>query len=397
MKKIIILILLVLTMTACTSPVVQVIEKSASVQTTLATEATYSIVLQHVGVVQSDQIKKYSFKTSGYLQSLNVAVSDKVAPGDTLASVDTTDIGFQMDAAKNQMDAAYAQYQKALKGASREEINAASLNVEKAKSVFDFHEKNYSDMISLHKEGVISSSTLEEAALALSISEKDYLQSLEVLSQAEQGAGSEDEQMALSQYMAAKNGYEAYRSLVEDTVIFSDVFGTVISVLYEESELVPQGYPVIVVASNKLVIETGVTLKDITKIKLDTPIVVRVNDVKYDGRINGISPVPDKNQLTYRISVEIEGVTEGVSIGSIAYIDFIVAESTGIWLDITNVSNDGEDFVFVVENERVVRKNIKVLAIYENKVLVEGLNINDEIIIKGLDNIRIGYKVIVVE
>ncbi len=197
--------------------------------------------------------------------------------------------------------------------------------------------------------------------------------------------------------MASKNGYEAYRSLVEDTVIFSDVFGTVISVLYEESELVPQGYPVVIVASNKLVIETGVTLKDITKIKLDTPILVRVNDVKYDGRINAISPVPDQNQLTYRISVEIEGVTEGVAIGSIAYIDFIVGERTGIWLDITNVSNDGEDFVFVVENERVVRKNIKVVAIFENKVLVEGLNINDEIIVKGLDNIRIGYKVIVVE
>jgi multidrug resistance efflux pump len=397
MKKIIILILLVLIMTACASPVVQEIEKSVSVQTTLAAEATYSFVLQHVGVVQSDQIKKYSFKTSGYLQSLNVAVSDKVAPGDTLASVDTTDIGFQMAAAKNQMDAAYAQYQKALKGASREEINAAALNVEKAKSVFDFQEKNYSDMISLHKEGVISSSTLEEAALALSISEKDYLQTLEVLSQAEQGAGSEDEQMALSHYLASKNGYEAYRSLVEDTVIFSDVFGTVISVLYEESELVPQGYPVVVVASNKLVIETGVALKDITKIKLDTPVVVKVNNVKYDANINAISPVPDQNQLTYRISVEIEGVTEGVAIGSIAYIDFIVGERTGIWLDITNVSNDGEDFVFVVENERVVRKNIDVVAIFENKVLVEGLNINDEIIVKGLDNIRIGYKVTVVE
>ncbi|MBV1759016.1 MAG: HlyD family efflux transporter periplasmic adaptor subunit [Dethiosulfatibacter sp.] len=397
MKKIVILILLVLVMTACTTPIVQEIEKSASVQTTLAVENTYSRILKHVGVVQTDQIKKYSFKTSGYLQSLNVAVSDKVAPGDTLASVDTTDIGFQMAAAKNQMDAAYAQYQKALKGASLEEINAASLNVEKAKSVFDYQEKNYNDMISLHKEGVISSSTLEEAALALSISEKDYQQSLEMLSQAEQGAGSEDEQMALSQYMAAKNGYEAYRSLVEDTVIFSDVFGTVISVLYEESELVPQGYPVVVVASNKLSIETGVTLKDMAEIKLNTPTIVKVNDVSYDGRINAISPVPDQNQLTYNISVEIDGVSEGVMIGSIAYIDFIVGESTGIWLDITNVSNDGEDFVYVVENERVVRKNIKILAIYENKILAEGLDLNDEIIIKGLDNIRVGYKVTVVE
>ncbi|MDP3387141.1 MAG: efflux RND transporter periplasmic adaptor subunit, partial [Eubacteriales bacterium] len=80
-----------------------------------------------------------------------------------------------------------------------------------------------------------------------------------------------------------------------------------------------------------------------------------------------------------------------------AYIDFLVGESTGIWLDIANVSNDGEDFAFVVENERVVRKNIKILAIYENKVLVEGLDINDEIIIRGLDNVRVGYKVTVVE
>ena len=133
MKKIIALSLLALVMTACATPVVHEIEKSASVQTVLAVENTYSRVLKHVGIVQTDQIKKYAFKTSGNLQVLNVEVSDKVAPGDLLASIDTTDIGFQMAAAKNQMDAAYAQYQKALTGASQEEVRAASLNVDKAK------------------------------------------------------------------------------------------------------------------------------------------------------------------------------------------------------------------------------------------------------------------------
>lgn len=397
MKKIIALSLLALVMTACATPVVHEIEKSASVQTVLAVENTYSRVLKHVGIVQTDQIKKYAFKTSGNLQVLNVEVSDKVAPGDLLASIDTTDIGFQMAAAKNQMDAAYAQYQKALTGASQEEVRAASLNVDKAKAVYDYRIKHYNDMISLHKGGVISSSTLEEAELGLSIAEKDYKQSLEMLSQAEQGAGSEDEQMALSQYMAAKNGYEAYKSLVEDTVIFSDIFGTVISIQYQEAEIVPQGYPVVVVASSKLVVETGVTLKDFSDITIETPVLVTINGVVYDGRIQSISPVPDQNQLTYKVSVMIDEDSRDIAIGSVAYVDFIVGESTGIWLDIANVLNDGEDFVYVVENERVLRKNIKIISIFENKILTEGLSVNDEIIIKGLDSIRVGYKVTVVD
>jgi hypothetical protein len=61
------------------------------------------------------------------------------------------------------------------------------------------------------------------------------------------------------------------------------------------------------------------------------------------------------------------------------------------------VLNDGEDFVYVVENERVLRKNIKIISIFENKILTEGLSVNDEIIIKGLDSIRVGYKVTVVD
>jgi len=390
MKTKLLICVLVLIFTGCSSQPVFVVEKSIPVKTELIHAYNYQESLSYKGVIQPSQIKKYSFKTAGYLERIHVSPSEKVVPGQVLASLDTTELMHQAESAKNTMDAAYSQYEKALKGASQEEINAAAINVDKAQNVLEFRQKNHEDLTVLYEEGVVSLSSLEESALGLSIAEKDYLQSQEVLNQALSGAGPETVQAAYSQFLAAQNGYQAYMSLIDDATIYSDVDGSVVSILYETSEAVPAGYPAVIVSSRQLLIQTSVTRSDLQRLSLITPCEVVVNDQIYEGVIQEINRFPDENKLTYPVSIMVVDPPNDLLVGDLASIRFLLEEVNGIWLDIMTISNDGSDFVFVVENNRVTKRSIEILSVMNDKVLVDGLNVGDEVIVKGFNQVRIG-------
>lgn len=397
MKKIILIpaafFILVLMFTACTKEPLPEKEKEIPVVSIAAKSTSFDSIINYVGVVRSNQLKQYSFKTGGYIDKIFVNLSQKIAPGDSIASMDTTDLEFQLAAAGNNMDSAYSQYQKALNGAGQEDISSASLNVDKAKSVFEFNKNNYNDMAKLFEEDVISLSALEQAELSLDISEKEYLQAVELFNKTLEGSSSEDIQSSYSVYLAAKNAYEGYKSLVDDSVLYSTSYGTVLSILNEEGDAVASGYPVVTVSSNELVVEVGVSISDVYKLNKDIESNIEINDRIFTGTIDSISEVPDPNSLTYLVTISLDSSTEDLLIGSTAQVNFILGKIQGIWLDISSVLNDGEDYVYLIEDGRASRRNITIKNINEDKILVEGINPDEEIITLGLDNVLEGYKV----
>jgi multidrug efflux pump subunit AcrA (membrane-fusion protein) len=397
MKKTILIltIFFVLTslLTSCENEPLPEKEKEISVVTIIAKTASLSSMMNYVGVVRSNQLKNYSFKTGGYIENIFVDISQKIVTGDPIASLDTKDLIFQMEAAGNNMDSVYSQYQKALNGAAQEDINNANLNVDKAKSVYEFNKNNYNDMTKLFEKNVISLSSLEQAKLNMEISEKEYLQAVELLNKTLEGSGDEDIQSSYSIYLAAKNTYEGYKSLVEDSTLYCDYDGTVLSVFNEEGDAVTSGYPIVVTSSTELVTEVGVSIKDIYKLDKDIQSIVTINKITFNGSIESISEIPDPNSLTYLTTIKLDSPTNDILIGSTAQIKFILGETEGIWLDISTVLNDGEDYVYLVEDGRASRRNITIVNLNEDKILVEGVDPGNEIITIGLDNVLEGYKV----
>jgi multidrug resistance efflux pump len=393
MKKLFLIPILILILSSCKSDEVTIEEKHVNVEVKTLEIETYEESIKYIGIVKSNQVKKYSFKSGGYLEKIYIRKSQQVNLGDKLASLSTKDIEFQAAASKGNMDAAYSNYQSALKGSTQEDINNASLNVEKTKALFEFNQKNYDDLIILHKEGAISQSALEQAKLSLDVSQKEYLQSIEILNKTLSGASDEEIQAAYSQYLSSKSAYNGILSIIEDSTIISDISGKVVDILYEESEAIPQGYPVVIVSSDEIIIETGISQKDMYQISLTTPCIITVNDKEYMGTIKSISNVPEENSFTHLIIIGLEIQDENIFIGTITDVRFVLGEATGIWLDIKNILNDGENYVYIVENDIAIRKNINILYIQDDKVLVDGVYPNDILITKGLDMVNDGYKI----
>jgi len=397
MKKFLLLLFLTLIITGCTTEKSAVLQNNILVETNTIYAEKTDVILNYTGVVKSDSLKKYSFKSSGELKSIAVNVGQAVNEGDFLLELDKSDLQFQVDAAKNQADAAYSQYEKAVKGTQDEDINSAELNVAKAQAAYDYAQKTYEDVKTLFDENAVSESRFKEVELSLNIAGKELEQAKELFNKAEAGTRKEDINSAKSQYEMAKTNYEALEKLFKDATLVCDVKGFVTDILYEVGEMVPQGYPAILVQSENQVMSIGLTQDDVEKTKVGMPALININNEIYNGKIANISQTPDETSRTFNIDISINDTDKKFYIGSIGQVQLIIGQTEGIYIEIPYILNDGVNYVYTVEENKAVRKNIEILQIMEDKALVKGLSNNDELIINGEKKIKDGYLVEVKE
>lgn len=347
--------------------------------------------ISYMGIINSDAIKKYAFKTSGKIKSINVQVGQAVKVGDLLVELDKSDLKFQVVAAKSQADAAYSQYKKALSGAQTEDVNTAELNVEKAKAGFDFANSSFDNIKTMYEEGAVSETKFKEVELNFNLASKELEQAKELFKKAQLGARKEDISSAKSQYELAKTNYDAMTKLYNEASILSDVTGYVTDILYEVGEIVPQGYPAILVQSKNQIISIGVTQEDIDKLFIGMDANININDASYKGKIININQTPDEISRTFNVDIGITDENKKFYIGSIGKVDIITGNTEGIWLEIPYILNDGVDYVYVVVNNMAVRKNITINKVNNDKASVSGLSNNDILITNGQKSVKDGY------
>jgi multidrug efflux pump subunit AcrA (membrane-fusion protein) len=389
MRKFLFLLALILLLSGCNGEKSAASSNAALVETVALKLENTDTFLKYVGIINSDSLKKYSLKSSGILKSVYVQPGQSVDEGDILLELDKSDLKIQTDAAKNQADAAYSQYEKALSGAQDEDISAAKIDVEKAQASYDYALLTFNDTKILFEEGAVSESSFKEAELGLNIAQKELDQSKEVLNKTLAGTRSEDIASAKSQYEMSYNNYEAALKLYEEATLVCDVKGYVADILYKEGELLPAGYPVILVQSDNQSATVGLTQEDAVKVCVGTLAKITVNNEVYSGKVTNINQTPDESTMTFTADISID-TDKKFYIGSIADVQLITGNSLGIYLEIPHILNDGENYVYILEEGKSIRKNIEVLEIVDDKALVKGLSDNDELIINGTDNIKDG-------
>ncbi|MCY6484527.1 efflux RND transporter periplasmic adaptor subunit [Clostridium aestuarii] len=379
-----------------------------------AAEENYPILLEYLGATNSEDVIKYSFKVPGKIASVNVKEGDYVKQGQVLAMLDNEDYKLAVEGARGQMEAAKgkvamakAQYDKALNGAQKEDINSAKLAVENAENNYNYAKESCARVANLYEQGIVSKQQLDDINIKVDGAEIALNNAKEVLSKAENGARDEDTESAKAQYEAAQAQYEAAQAqhkakgnMLEGTSLNSGVSGYVVKVLNKNGEITAAGYPVVVVRTDDEVIDIQLAQKDVNKIKRGTKALVKLNEIKVDGVVSEIEQIPDPKSRNYKAKIKMNEKIppEKFYIGSVAKVSINLEDKKGIWLPVITILNDGEDYVYVVDKEqRISRKNITIESIYEDKVLIKGLSLGDKVVIEGLKNVKPGYKVNVVQ
>ena len=390
-------IVAMLLMTSCTQVVSEVSseEKVKLVRVEEIIQEVNPKIIEYLGTVTSESVKDYSFKVGGRVEEIYVKVGDQVKSGDPLVGLNTKDLSFQTEATKKQMEALKASYKKAQNGTQVEDVKNAQLNVDSAQKSVNLISSNYDKYSKLYEMGALSEKDLDQIKLQKEQAEIQLEQAKQQLLKANNGARDEDVSAAKAQYEASIVQYEANNNMLQEATLYSNMEGFVVEVLKEDGEMIGAGYPVIIVRNDKQIVEIGVTQQDVKKLKIGQDAVINVDEVHTNGEIIKISQLPDRETRTYKVQLKINDklTSNQFLLGSIATVDFEMGNMEGIWLDIQSILNDGEDYVFVIKDERGTRRNIKFLAINENKVLVEGLEAGDMLIVEGMKSLKEGFKV----
>ncbi len=166
--------------------------------------------------------------------------------------------------------------------------------------------------------------------------------------------------------------------------------GQVISIITEEGGVSTPLAPVLVIGSDNYVAEFGVSQDDVDDVKVGNFALVTKDGQTFNGEVLNTSVIPDEASRTYLTNVLIEDDNIDFLLGELVDVKVYIEEVDGIFIPINIVLNDGEDYVYVVEDNRAVRKNIQIIGLNDNQVMVSGLDNNDEVVSMGMKNIKSG-------
>jgi len=155
------------------------------------------------------------------------------------------------------------------------------------------------------------------------------------------------------------------------------------------------GYPVILIRSENQVVTVGLSDNDVKKVQIGTKAQVKIDDTTTDGDIINIVQMSDKQSGTYSAEIKLLNQIDNSKfyIGQSVKVYIADGEKNGLWIPINSILNDGEDYVYAVQDGRATRKNITLEQTNENEVCVEGLEAGDNLVNEGMKNIKAGYQV----
>ncbi|MDR3597516.1 efflux RND transporter periplasmic adaptor subunit [Clostridium sp.] len=369
--------------------------KTYPVKTVELQEQSYPISLEYEGTTGGSEVRKLSFKSSAKISKIYVSKGQHVKKGDNLVDLDKSDLNLAQNAAKAQMDAASAQYDKAVNGAQEEDINKAQIAVKNAQDNYNYCKDLYDKTVNLYQIKAATQQQVDDIKNKLDNSESALNAANETLNQLQNGTREEDKQTALAQVNAAKADYDSKVNLVQDASLTADEDGYIVDVLCKEGELQQAGYPVILIRSENQVVTVGLSDDDVKKVQIGTKAQVKIDDTTSDGEIINIVQMPDKQSGTFSAEIKLLNPIDNSKfyIGQSVKIYISDGEMDGIWIPINSILNDGEDYVYVVEDGRAVRKNITLGDTNENEVCVDGLKVGDNLVTEGMKNIKAGYQV----
>ena len=265
--------------------------------------------IEYFGIISS-KILNYSFLTPGRVKSIFVSKNQFVKKGTKLMQLETK--GFSL----------------ALSAAMKQEKQAESVYLEA--------EKHYQNLHKVFKLGGMSGTDIEKEKLDRDLKYEDWEQS--------------------------KINSDAKNEDFKQATLIAQTNGIVSDILPKVGELIDAGAETIIIHGNGLFAETALSQKDLEIVEKGTKVIVEIKNKKVKGEVNYIATLPDFQ--TFRHTVKIDFSNDSsikASIGLTTKIYFETDTLQGIWIPIKYISNNGQDFVNLSENNRLRKKVVQII------------------------------------
>ena len=378
------------------------------------------------GVVETNYL--YSGKTapvetanvfstiSGKVKKVNFDIGDRVNAGDVLFEMDTEDYETSLKAQQANYAAAMANVSasqttlKSVNGASMQmQIENARVAMESAVLARDTAKTDFENKKVLFEQGFISQVEMDNAKDTYTKAENAYTQAQQTYELTKGQLVEENTQKAQDALNAAQASANAIAAQMEstqksirDAKVTSPITGVVTANnVTAETILSTATVPFEISDTTLMIVDVSVSEQIINSLSNGQLVGVKIAAAgtdKLTGKIKTINPASN-TQGTYDVEIEIENASGAIKSGMFAEVSFNKEKGyNSVVLDRDAViSKNNEDYVFVEKDGVAVKTNV-VMGIDDGETvqILSGVNLGDNVIVKGQTYLKDGDSVKVV-
>ncbi len=340
--------------------------------------------------------------TMGTVLTVPFKEGDRVSKGDVLVEMRHTEMDAQVQLAEANLKVGQSRLEQVKMGAViNKEVSGT--RVAQAKAQFEQARKDFDRVKSLKDKGSISQDMFDKVSLALKVAQEN-------LAAAEAGEGendvrAEEIRMAEASIEQLEAGVAVAKAARDNSFVRAPFDGVVSKILRDAGEAVTIGMPLLqLVDASESYVEAPFDEANASQIKLGQKVRINLDayrETDFFGTVDFISPVvsinPDLSR-TLNVRVRVDQGEENFIAGMSADVVILVDEKEDIVFAPTE-SLVRQEFAYVIENGRAVRRNIKTgIGNWNTMEITEGLNEGDVLITSvSLADLKEGVKVQVVD
>ena len=368
------------------------------------------VVLTATGYIIPHHKIEANSKVTGRVAWIGVEKGDKVKEGQVLVRLEDQEFRAQYDQARGAADSARAQLEQLQHGSRPEEIQQTEHNLSEARATAANDKTTLDRTKRLVTQAVLSQQALDDASAKYEASQ----QRVHSLEQSYQLAklGPRAEEIARAQgALTQAEGQAAYaKAQLDATVIRAPISGTILDRSVEKGELLTGQFasaarPVFSLANlEDIQADLDIAQDDFAKLSPHQKAVVTVDafpDLKWDGVIAEVSPEANRQKATIEVKVQILNPDSHLRPEMNTTVHFIAdenksanAQSAGAYVPAAALRDaDGKKYVFIVFNDKAMKRDVKILAQRSGGALVSGLNGWETVITAAPESLKDGDKI----
>ena len=283
---------------------------------------------------------------------------------------------------------------------AKSSYKSAQISVEQAETSLAAAKKNYQLTKETYNNPTELKQQLENARSQVNSARTNLKVAESNLEEVERGPRQERITAGLASVKQAEASLAEIEDQIAKTQITASFSGLVNRVNVEAGEMISTGQTVVnLINIDQLFAEINVTAATASALKKGDQVEVRAETMQHyiQGEVTNIAPAADETSRTFLVKVKISNEDHRLRAGMFADVKIIKGKSgSAVVVPIESIINLNSEnpHVLVVENGETVRKDIKIGIRTDSRVeVLEGLNADEEVIIRGQNNLEAGQKV----
>ncbi|MGM0499897.1 MAG: efflux RND transporter periplasmic adaptor subunit [Bacillota bacterium] len=283
---------------------------------------------------------------------------------------------------------------------SKNSYENAEISLEQAETSLSVAEKSYQLTKESYDNPTELKQQLENARSQVNSARTNLKVSEQNLKEAERGPRDERLRASLASVNQAEGKLEEIEDQISKTKISAPFSGLVNRVNVDQGEIISSGQTVLnLINIDQLYAEINVTAATASVLKKGDQVEVKAETMQHyiTGEVTNIAPAADSENRTFLVKVKISNEDHRLRAGMFADVRITKGQSgSAVVVPIDSIVNLNSDnpYVFIVEDGRVQRQDLKIGISTDSRVeVLEGLNEDEEVVIRGQSNLEDGQEV----